>query len=245
LERLFRQLLARSERPDLVVAAVLARDAKHRHHPRSPPGRRRRHSYWTAAAGCLFLRGAPPRDLRAAGAVRRSRKARSGVLSTNASLERSWNAHLFYVRLPGLRERAIPRRRLRLWFGAERFWNAFAVGWRRVYGSAGNRGRRRHAGGITSSLRHCPGAGSRPHADKWGMAWLGHDGVCLEASRAVHITLIERRVLPPDLNLRSHCANGLPTPLTSDFCRPLQQGVFMFPLRAFWFCLCPCPASAT
>jgi hypothetical protein len=51
----------------------------------------------------------------------------------------------------------------------ERSWNAFAVGWRRVYGFAGNRGRRRHAGGSALSLRLCPGAGSSRHANKAGL----------------------------------------------------------------------------
>jgi hypothetical protein len=123
----------------------------------------------------------------------------------------------------------------------ERHGNAFGVGWPRVYGFAGNRGRRRHAGGSASSLRLCAGAGSRSHANKRGTAWLSRDG---EASRAVHITPIERRVLLPDLNLRSHSANGLATPLKSDFA-VCSKEVFVFLLFAFRFSLCPCPASGT
>jgi len=69
------------------------------------------------------------------------------------------------------------------------------------------------------------------------MAWLGHDGVFLEASRAVHITPIERRVLLPDLNLRSHSANGQATPLKRDFA--------VFSKEVFWFSPCGCPASGT
>jgi hypothetical protein len=54
----------------------------------------------------------------------------------------------------------------------ERHGNGLPVSWSRVYWFTGNRGRRRHAGGSVSSLRRCPGAGSRPHANKRGTAWL-------------------------------------------------------------------------
>ena len=77
------------------------------------------------------------------------------------------------------------------------------------------------------------------------MAWLGHDGVCLEASRAVHITPIERRVLLPDLKpaliLHARPTNAVEERTFAVF----SKEVFVFPLFAFWFSLCPCPASGT
>jgi hypothetical protein len=76
------------------------------------------------------------------------------------------------------------------------------------------------------------------------MAWLGHDGVCLKASREPHHA-IERKVLLPDLEpaltLRQRTSAIEERLLSSSF----SKEVFMFPLFAFWFSLCPCPALGT
>jgi hypothetical protein len=69
---------------------------------------------------------------------------------------------------------------LPLRFGRERFWNALSPHWRRMYWSAGNRDRRRPAGGSALSRRLCPGAGSRPHATKQGTAWLAQIALAVE-----------------------------------------------------------------
>ena len=55
---------------------------------------------------------------------------------------------------------------------SQRLANGSCVGWRCVSAFAGNRGRRRHAGGSVSSLRLCPGAGLQRHASKRGTDWL-------------------------------------------------------------------------
>ena len=69
----------------------------------------------------------------------------------------------------------------------ERLWNAVPLGWRRVYWFAGNRGRRRHAGGsaspFASALEQAP--------DRMRISGARSGGVCRQEPHASPITTLK------------------------------------------------------